>query len=144
MGIETEYGVSVPGHPHVNAMTTSSQVVTSYAASVVRGARARWDYDEEHPLRDARGFDMSRAEADPTQLTDEDMGLANLILTNGSEALQYGSGQGHPKLREQIFTVMHSTKQSLCVRVNTSRVHWSTSTTRLLMRQSTEPLVSSV
>jgi proteasome accessory factor A len=83
MGIETEYGVSVPGHPHVNAMTTSSQVVTSYAASVVRGARARWDYDEEHPLRDARGFDMSRAEADPTQLTDDDLGLANVILTNG-------------------------------------------------------------
>ena len=83
MGIETEYGVSVPGHPHVNAMTTSSQVVTSYAASVVRGARARWDYDEEHPLRDARGFDMSRAEADPTQLPDDDLGLANVILTNG-------------------------------------------------------------
>jgi proteasome accessory factor A len=83
MGIETEYGVSVPGHPHVNAMLTSSQVVTAYAASVVRGSRARWDYDEEHPLRDARGFDMTRAEADPSQLTDEDMGLANLILTNG-------------------------------------------------------------
>ncbi|MFC6238516.1 depupylase/deamidase Dop [Longivirga aurantiaca] len=83
MGIETEYGVSVPGHPHVNAMMTSTQVVTSYAASVVRGARARWDYDEEHPLRDARGFDMTRAEADPTQLTDDDLGLANVILTNG-------------------------------------------------------------
>jgi proteasome accessory factor PafA2 len=83
MGIETEYGVSVPGHPHVNAMMTSSQVVTSYAASVVRGARARWDYDEEHPLRDARGFDMTRADADPTQLTDDDLGLANVILTNG-------------------------------------------------------------
>ena len=30
----------------------------------------------------------------------------NLISTNGSEALQYGSGQGHPKLREQICDVM--------------------------------------
>jgi DNA-binding transcriptional MocR family regulator len=29
-----------------------------------------------------------------------------LILTNGAEALQYGSGQGHPKLREQICEVM--------------------------------------
>ncbi len=29
-----------------------------------------------------------------------------LILTNGAEALQYGSGQGHPKLREQICDVM--------------------------------------
>ena len=29
-----------------------------------------------------------------------------LILENGAEALQYGSGQGHPKLREQICDVM--------------------------------------
>ena len=29
-----------------------------------------------------------------------------LIRENGSEALQYGSGQGHPKLREQICDVM--------------------------------------
>jgi proteasome accessory factor A len=86
MGIETEYGVSVPGHPHVNAMMTSSQVVNAYAASVIGAGRgkARWDYDEETPLRDARGFDLSRADADPSQLTDEDLGLANVILTNGA------------------------------------------------------------
>lgn len=30
----------------------------------------------------------------------------DLITTNGAEALQYGSGQGHPKLREQICEVM--------------------------------------
>jgi 2-aminoadipate transaminase len=30
----------------------------------------------------------------------------DLIITNGVEALQYGSGQGHPKLREQICDVM--------------------------------------
>ena len=86
MGIETEYGISVPGHPHVNSMMTSSQVGTAYGAAVTTPARlrARWDYDEESPLRDARGFDMSRAEADPSQLTDDDPGLANLILTNGA------------------------------------------------------------
>jgi DNA-binding transcriptional MocR family regulator len=32
--------------------------------------------------------------------------VAKLILENGAEALQYGSGQGHPKLREQICDVM--------------------------------------
>lgn len=32
--------------------------------------------------------------------------VSQLILTNGAEALQYGSGQGHPKLREQICDVM--------------------------------------
>ncbi|MFM9136457.1 MAG: depupylase/deamidase Dop [bacterium] len=86
MGIETEYGISVPGHPHVNAMSTSSQVVLAFSGTAVgdRRGRARWDFDDEHPLRDARGYDLSRAEADPTQLTDEDLGLANLILTNGA------------------------------------------------------------
>jgi len=86
MGIETEYGVSVPGHPHVNSMLTSSQVVNAYAHSLIGSQRpnARWDYDEETPLRDARGFDLSRADADPTQLTDDDNGLANVILTNGA------------------------------------------------------------
>ena len=86
MGIETEYGISVPGHPHVNSMLTSSAVVNAYASGVPsrQRSRPRWDYDEETPLRDARGFDMSRAEADPSQLTDEDLGLANLILTNGA------------------------------------------------------------
>ena len=86
MGIETEYGVSVPGKPHVNAMMASSQVVNAYAVEVLgdRQSRARWDYDEESPLRDARGFDQSRADADPSQLTDEDLGLANVILTNGA------------------------------------------------------------
>ena len=32
--------------------------------------------------------------------------VQKLVLTNGAEALQYGSGQGHPKLREQICEVM--------------------------------------
>ena len=86
MGIETEYGISVPGHPNVNAMATSTQVVTAYSGIAVgdRRGRVRWDFEEEYPLRDARGYDMSRAEADPTQLTDEEIGLANLILTNGA------------------------------------------------------------
>jgi proteasome accessory factor A len=84
MGTEVEYGVSVPGNPHANAMVTSSQVVNAYAAATTRARRPRWDFDEETPLRDARGFDLSRELADPSQLTDEDLGLANVILTNGA------------------------------------------------------------
>ncbi|MEI6360562.1 MAG: depupylase/deamidase Dop [Actinomycetes bacterium] len=86
MGIETEYGISVPGHPTMNAMVASSQIVNAYGQWALRGARRRtnWDYDVETPLRDARGFDMSRAEADPSQLTDDDLGMANVILTNGA------------------------------------------------------------
>ncbi len=32
--------------------------------------------------------------------------VEKLIASNGAEALQYGSGQGHPKLREQICEMM--------------------------------------
>ena len=86
MGIETEYGITVPGHPHMNAMVLSTHVVNAYAAEVglTGQRRTRWDYQEESPLRDARGFDTSRADADPSQLTDEDLGLANVILVNGA------------------------------------------------------------
>ncbi len=84
MGTETEFGISVQGQPTANPMVASSQVVNAYASSTLKARRARWDFEEESPLRDARGFDMSREVADPSQLTDEDMGLANVILTNGA------------------------------------------------------------
>jgi Pup amidohydrolase len=85
MGLETEYGISVPGQPGANAMVSSSQVVNAYqAATAARARRARWDFEEENPLRDARGFDLAAEAADSSQLTDEDLGLANVILTNGA------------------------------------------------------------
>jgi len=84
MGTEIEYGISVAGQPQANPMVASSQVVNAYASATLKARRARWDFEEESPLRDARGFDMSRHVADPSQLTDEDLGLANVILTNGA------------------------------------------------------------
>ena len=67
-------------------MVASGDVVTAYAASRgIRPARASWDYADEAPLRDARGFDMGRGVAHPSQLTDvEDPTLANVVLTNGA------------------------------------------------------------
>ncbi|MCW2567982.1 MAG: hypothetical protein JWN54_2079, partial [Mycobacterium sp.] len=58
MGTEIEYGISVPGQPGANPMVTSSIVVNAYGArpELTRPQRARWDYEEESPLRDARGF----------------------------------------------------------------------------------------
>src|SRR5437763_12719460 len=87
MGTEIEYGISVPGQPGANPMVTSSQIVNAYGArpELNRGGRARWDYEEESPLRDARGFTYSGALYDPSEaLADEDLGLANVILTNGA------------------------------------------------------------
>ena len=83
-GSEVEYGIAVQGQPHANPMVASTHVVNAYAAANGLTRRARWDFEEESPLRDARGFDLSRDVADPSQLTDEDLGLANIILTNGA------------------------------------------------------------
>ncbi len=84
MGTETEFGISVVGQPHANPMVASTRLVNAYASAELHARRARWDFEEESPLRDARGFDLAREVADPSQLTDEDLGLANVILTNGA------------------------------------------------------------
>ncbi|ADD44108.1 depupylase/deamidase Dop [Stackebrandtia nassauensis] len=87
MGTEVEYGISVPGQPGANPMVSSSQIVNAYGArpELTKGGRARWDYEEESPLRDARGFTYTGALYDPAEtLADEDTGLANVILTNGA------------------------------------------------------------
>src|SRR3954463_3038147 len=86
MGTETEYGISVPSLPSTNAMLASSQIVNTYAHRSGGGTRARWDFEEENPLRDARGFEVpSAATYDPTAPANEDdLGLANVILTNGA------------------------------------------------------------
>ena len=66
MGIETEYGISCPGDPAANPMILSGQVVNAYAsAQGIRAAHASWDYADEAPLRDARGFEMGRGTRRP-------------------------------------------------------------------------------
>jgi proteasome accessory factor A len=93
MGTETEYGITVPGQTTANHMLASSQVVNGYLNATTgapRDRRPRWDFEEESPLRDARGFDAaagpvigaSRDAADG--LADDEIGLANVILTNGA------------------------------------------------------------
>src|SRR5690349_15240457 len=98
MGTEVEYGIAVQGQPLANPMVASSQVVNAYASATLKARRARWDFEEESPLRDARGFDMSRQVADPSQLTDEDLGLANVILTNGARLYV---DHAHPRSEER-------------------------------------------
>ena len=86
MGIETEYGISAPGDPSANPMFLSGHVVTAYArAHGLLPGKGGWDYSTEAPLRDARGWELGRAYADPSQLTDiDDPTLANVVLTNGA------------------------------------------------------------
>src|SRR3954464_8479572 len=104
MGLETEYGISVPGNPAANPMVASGDVVTAYAASRgIRPARASWDYADEAPLRDPRGFDMGRGTPHPSQLTDvEDPTLANVVLTNGA---RYYVDHAHPEYSSPEVTL---------------------------------------
>jgi proteasome accessory factor PafA2 len=87
MGTETEYGVSVPGQAGMNHMVASSQVVNGYASGTpegrLRDRRTRWDFEEENPLRDARGFEVGVGLSDHGE-PDDELGLANVILTNGA------------------------------------------------------------
>ena len=56
-GIETEYGISVRGGADFNPILTSSLLINAYAKPAFR--RVKWDYEEENPLRDARGFERT-------------------------------------------------------------------------------------
>ena len=89
MGTETEYGISVPGHSTANHMLASSQIVNAYLNATTGSSRdrsPRWDFEEESPLRDARGFEAGGPIVADTadMLPDDEVGLANVILTNGA------------------------------------------------------------
>src|SRR6476469_5217324 len=62
-------------------------LISSYAGSL---RRIRWDYEDESPLRDARGFEPVSGR----EMSDEDLGLANVILPNGA---RYYVDHAHPE-----------------------------------------------
>ncbi|WP_072689993.1 depupylase/deamidase Dop [Rhodococcus marinonascens] len=86
IGIEVEYGISSPSEPSANPILTSTQAVLAYAAAagVPRAKRTRWDYEVESPLRDARGFDLGRLSGPAPVIDADEVGAANMILTNGA------------------------------------------------------------
>jgi proteasome accessory factor A len=87
LGTETEYGISAVGSPEFNPVLSSSLLISTFAGAL---RRIRWDYEQESPLRDARGFE-------PVQIrepTEEDLGLANVILPNGA---RYYVDHAHPE-----------------------------------------------
>jgi proteasome accessory factor A len=86
-GTETEYGIAAVGVPDFNPVLSSSLLISTYAGSL---RRIRWDYEQESPLRDARGFEPVPAR----EGSDEDLGLANVILPNGA---RYYVDHAHPE-----------------------------------------------
>jgi Pup amidohydrolase len=109
MGLENEYGIS--SKLNTDPITLSNRIVLAYAKHVYPDSNIRWDYDVENPLRDARGFDMSRADADPSQLTDEGQAIPNLVLPNGA---RFYVDHAHPEYSApEVLNPMDITKWDL-------------------------------
>ena len=104
VGAETEYGIHAPGTRQFNATWLSTQVVHAYSRETshraAAGGETRWDYTDEDPLADARGWSMPGEAAHPSQLTD-----AEPVLTAAQIALEGGeSGDtGAPLMMNMVL-----------------------------------------
>ena len=87
-GVETEFGISARNAAEFNPILTSSLLINAYAQPAFK--RVKWDYEEENPLRDARGFERAATEAS----VEEESGLVNVILPNGA---RYYVDHAHPE-----------------------------------------------
>lgn len=85
IGTETEFGIIAPDDPTASPIDTSTQAVIAYAAFSGAGVnrRTRWDYAQESPLRDVRGFDLRRYRTAPV-IDPNALGNANVVTTSGA------------------------------------------------------------
>ena len=96
MGVETEFGIIVRGSAESNPIAASSVLINAYVQEMARaseGARAHakvgWDFEDEHPDIDARGFAAEGAMAPEVETH-----LVNAVLTNGA---RYYVDHAHPE-----------------------------------------------
>ncbi len=96
VGLETEYGIVHRGVDDPNPITASSLLINAYLARCeATGRRAAtqrvsWDFEDETPGVDARGFTPTGARP-PTV----DSHLVNAVLTNGA---RYYVDHAHPEM----------------------------------------------
>ncbi len=84
-GIETEYGVTLRGADDANPVLASSVLINGY----VEHHKVGWDFEDESPGRDARGF--AREGSSPPEIETH---LVNTVLTNGA---RYYVDHAHPE-----------------------------------------------
>jgi proteasome accessory factor A len=95
LGLETEYGIMVRGAPDANPIAASSVLINSYVNAVARAGRDRaqpsvgWDFEDESPGNDARGFTPAGTTAPEVETH-----LVNVVLTNGA---RYYVDHAHPE-----------------------------------------------
>lgn len=85
IGLETEYGIHVTD-PDGDPTNGSSLLINAYVADLA--GRINWDFDDEHPGQDARGF--REGSGVPVIETH----LVNTVLTNGA---RYYVDHAHPE-----------------------------------------------
>jgi len=86
-GIETEYGILLRGAGEPNPITASSLLINAYVSRLAR--KVGWDFEDESPGRDARGFAREGAMAPEVETH-----LVNAVLTNGA---RYYVDHAHPE-----------------------------------------------
>ena len=86
-GIETEYGIHVLGGDP-NPIAASSALINAYAHEVAR-QQIGWDFEDEAPGNDARGFSVEGAMPPMVETH-----LVNTVLTNGA---RYYVDHAHPE-----------------------------------------------
>ena len=90
-GIETEYGILVRGpvpDTTANPVTASSILINAYLANHQR--QVEWDFEDESPASDARGFRV-----DDLLAPEIETHLVNAVLTNGA---RYYVDHAHPEI----------------------------------------------
>jgi proteasome accessory factor A len=87
LGLETEYGIIIRGSPDPNPIAASSALINAYVADLAR--KVAWDFEDETPGKDARGF--AREDAMPPEVETH---LVNAVLTNGA---RYYVDHAHPE-----------------------------------------------
>ncbi len=88
-GLETEYGIIVRNAGDFDPVASSTLVVNGYKGHEL--SRVVWDYDQENPLMDARGF---QSEPNGPAPDEESNAVINDILTNGG---RYYVDHAHPE-----------------------------------------------
>ncbi len=89
-GIETEYGIVVRGGDN-NPVSASSMLINAYVAATNRDrGRVGWDFEDEQPANDARGFELDASLAPEVETM-----LVNAVLTNGA---RYYVDHAHPEI----------------------------------------------
>src|SRR5215468_9243570 len=89
LGSETEYGLVVQNDPEFDAIAASLLLVNSYNTDQV--LPLLWDYDQEDPLMDVRGFELDDEYDVPSP--QENMAI-NKVLPNGA---RYYVDHAHPE-----------------------------------------------